>query len=309
MSSIDFDYWENVIIYKSLTDASFLSKIIDHIKLDYFENTNIAKIFGLIKAFYEKRDKLPTVTELKAYLVTAELKNCFKVVAGSFKDMDRNIDPNELIDNTERFIKEKAIYSTMLEVAGDLSGGKLDTAVLLSKFENVCSINFDKDFGLDIFKDIEKIIVDLNDEEEFLSTGWEWLDKHLGGGYLKNGKSIYIFAGETNVGKSIILGNTAVSLAKQGKNVLLITLEMSELIYSRRCCSAITSIPMGTLKADQQTLRVMMNEESGKCGSLLIKEFPPSTMTANDIKSFIMDILASGIKLDAIVIDYINLAL
>jgi replicative DNA helicase len=307
MSQIDFDYWENVIIYKSLTDQSYLAKIIDHIKLDYFTNTNIAKIFGLIKGYYNKRDKVPTITELKAYLITDELKNCFKAVAGTFKELDRNIDERELLDNTERFIKEKAVYNTVLEIASDLSTGKLDTELLLAKFEKVVGINFDRDFGLDLFEDIEKVIDDLNDEEEYISTGWEWVDKQLGGGLLKNGKSIYVFAGETNVGKSIVLGNIATNLVDQGKNVLLITLEMAELIYAQRICSNITRIPMRELKSEQSTLRVMINEEKTKGGKLIIKEFPPSQITPNDMKAFIMDVIASGIKFDALVLDYINL--
>lgn len=307
MNNIDFDYWENVIIYKSLTDQAYLAKIIDHLKSDYFNNANIAKIFNLIKGYYAKREKLPTITELRAYLLTDELRNCFKAVASTFKELDSNIDDQELLDNTERFIKEKAIYNTMLQVAGDISSGELDTAALLSKFENVCNINFDKDFGLEVFRDIETIIEDLNSEEEYLSTGWEWLDKQLGGGLLKNGKSLYVFAGETNVGKSIVLGNLATNLANQGKTVLLITLEMSELIYARRICSNVTRIPMKELKSEQSTLRLMIQEEGKRGGKILIKEFPPSTVTTNELKAFIIDILASGIQIDAIVLDYINL--
>lgn len=307
MSEIDFDYWENVIIYKALTDQSYLGKIIDHLKLDFFKNANIAKIFGLIKGYYIKRDKLPTITELKAYLVTDELKNCFRTVATTFKELDKNIDEQELIENTERFIKEKAIYNTMLSVAGDLGSGQLDTADLLDKFEKVCSINFDKDFGLDVFNDIEKIIDDLNNEEEYIPTGWDWVDKQLGGGFLKNGRSLYVFAGETNVGKSIVLGNIATNIANQGKNVLLITLEMSELVYARRICSNFTRIPIKELKSEQQTLRILMQEEKQKGGRLLIKEFPPASISPNEVKSFIIDLIASGIKIDAIVLDYINL--
>lgn len=304
---IDFDYWENVIIYKSLTDQSFLSKIIEHVKLDYFKNTNIAKIFGLIKAFYIKRDKLPTITELKAYLVTDELKNCFKIVASTFKDLDKNIDEAELIENTERFIKEKAIYNTMLAAASDLSDGKLDTSVLLDQFERVCNINFEKNFGLDLFEDVETIIEDLNNEEEYISTGWEWVDKQLGGGLLRNGRSLYVFAGETNVGKSIVLGNLASNIVNQGKTVLLITLEMSELIYARRICSNVTRIPIRDLKSEQHALRMMLKEEKMRGGKLLIKEFPPSTITPNEIKAFTMDLISSGIKPDTIVLDYVNL--
>ena len=37
------------------------------------------------------------------------------------------------------------------------------------------------------------------------------------GGFLENGRSLYVFAGESNVGKSIFLGNIACNLASKGK--------------------------------------------------------------------------------------------
>jgi len=40
---------------------------------------------------------------------------------------------------------------------------------------------------------------------------------------------------------------------------------------------------------------------------LLIKEFPPSTITPNQLKGFVKKIIDSGIKIDAIVLDYLNL--
>jgi replicative DNA helicase len=124
---------------------------------------------------------------------------------------------------------------------------------------------------------------------------------------LERGKALYVFAGETNVGKSIVLGNIATNVVLQGKTVLLITLEMSELVYATRLCSNITQIPIRDLRTDQQSLRSIMNMEKEKGGKLLIKEFPPSSITPAGLKSFVADIIASGIKIDCIVVDYINL--
>ena len=77
---LDLDYYEQVIIYKGLTNEQFLGKIIDHLKPDYFNDKNIRQIFTLIKNFYIKRNTLPTTTELKSYLVNDELKDSFKTI-------------------------------------------------------------------------------------------------------------------------------------------------------------------------------------------------------------------------------------
>ena len=125
----------------------------------------------------------------------------------------------------------------------------------------------------------------------------------LDGGFLQSGKSLYVFAGETNIGKSIFLGNVASNIASQGKNVLLITLEMSELLYARRICTHVSKIPMKEMAVNGHSLRAAMKEEPGQ---IFIKEFPPSTITPNTIKAFTKKFTDKGIKLDAIVIDYLE---
>lgn len=308
MGKLDLDYFEKVICYRSLIDSTYLASVVDYIKPNYFKDKNIGKIFTIIKEFHEKRNKLPTITEVKTYLTTEELKTAFKTVVESLKDIDKNIDTDELYDNTQQYLKEKAVYYTMLDIAGDISSGKVDTANILSRVEESCNINLTTDKGLDVYEDIELLIDDLCNVQKSIPSTWEWLDTALNGGFLENGRSLYVFAGETNIGKSIFLGNVATNIAKQGKNVLLITLEMSELLYARRLCTNISKIPLKELSTNVHSLRQAVREkiDSGS-GKILIKEFPPSTITPNQLKGFIKKINDTGIKIDAIVLDYLNL--
>ena len=115
---------------------------------------------------------------------------------------------------------------------------------------------------------------------------------------------MYVFAGETNIGKSIFLGNIASNIAEEGKNVLLVTLEMSELLYARRICSNVTKIPMKELAQNSASIKHGMSQQGGK---IFIKEFPPATITVNQLKAFVKKFEEQGIKLDAIVLDYLNL--
>jgi replicative DNA helicase len=304
VSKLDLDYFENILIYKSLTDSGYLASIADFVKPEYFKNKSIASIFDIIKDFSEKRNKLPTATEIKSYLVSDEQKESFKELVKSFSDIDNTLDKDELYDNTEQFLKEKAVYHTMLNVAEDVSSGKVDTSVVLDKFEKSCNINLVTDLGLDFYGDVDKLIDDLNSVERYVPSKWEWLDNCLGGGFLEAGKALYVFAGETNIGKSIFLGNIASNIAEEGKNVLLVTLEMSELLYARRICSNVTKIPMKELAQNSASIKHGMNQHGGK---IFIKEFPPATITANQLKAFVKKFEEQGIKLDAIVLDYLNL--
>tara|TARA_R110002167_G_scaffold45676_1_gene137093 strand:- start:9141 stop:10454 length:1314 start_codon:yes stop_codon:yes gene_type:complete len=304
MGKLNLDYFENVLMYNALTDSGYLSTIADIVQPEYFKSKDIANVFTIIKDFNDKRNELPTTTEIKQYLITDEQKDSFKRLVTSFAEIDKNINKDELLENTEQFLKEKAVYHTMLKAAEDISAGDVDTSVILDKFEKSCNISLVTDLGLGVKTNIDDIIADLTTVEDKIPSTWEWLDDSLDGGFLRAGKSLYVFAGETNIGKSIFLGNIASNIAKQGKNVLLITLEMSELLYARRICTNISKIPMKEMAVNGSSLRAAITESPG---NIYIKEFPPSTITPNTIKAFAKKFTDQGIKLDAIVIDYLNL--
>ena len=224
-SNLDLDFYESVIVYHVLTDETYMSSIIDVISPEYFDNKHIKSIIGIITEFYKNRDSIPTLTEVKSYLTTPQLLEDFKMVVSIISDFDKSFNHDELYENTEQFLKEKAVYNTILSVADDCKSGQMNTGDILSKFESACGLSIQADTGFDYFNDVDRHITDLLHQDSTVSTGWSWLDNKIGGGYLENGRAIYIYAGETNIGKSIFLGNTAVNLASAGKTVLLITLE------------------------------------------------------------------------------------
>ena len=269
MSQIDWDYYEYVIVYNALTSRDYLASIIDQSSPEYFNNKDIRNVFEVIRTFFEKRNEIPTLTEVKTYLVDDKLKDSFKRVVQKFTDLNKKYNRDELLDNTEQFLKERAVYS---------------------------------------FEDIDQHVDDLLTIDGTIPSTWGWLDEKIGGGYLENGRAIYVFAGETNIGKSIFLGNTATNIARQGKTVLLISLEMSEMVYSKRLSSDITKIPLSTLHVSTDELKeraLAFRDNHG--AKLLIKEFPPNTVTCNQVRAFIERIINSGVEVDAIVLDYINL--
>ena len=165
------------------------------------------------------------------------------------------------------------------------------------------------DIGLDFFSDIDTHIDDLEKEEKFIPSNWEWLDRKLGGGFLETGRSLYLFAGATNVGKSIFLGNIAANVAAQGKTVVLISLEMSELMYAKRISSGVTQIPLNELQDNSTSVKekVVKYQTNHPKSKLIVKEFPPNAITANQLSAYLKKLTNKGIKPDMVVLDYINL--
>ena len=309
MRELDLDFFEKVILYKSITDEKYLGSIIDYFKPSFFKDKKIKDIFQIISDFYIANNTVPTVTEIKSYLNTDKLKESFKDTVLTLKEIDKNINEDELYRNTERFLKEKAVYTTMVDVAEKCSKNDINTSEILSKFESACSINLTVDLGIEVLSNSDLIIKDLNKEENFISTGYPWIDQKIGGGLQENGRALYVFAGETNIGKSVFLANIAVNIANQNKTVLIISLEMPEIIYAKRLSSNITKIPIFRLKGEQDQLKTGITDFSRKNpnSKIFIKEFPPSTLTPIQLNAFIKKFLSKGIKVDAIVIDYLNL--
>jgi replicative DNA helicase len=309
LKKIDLDFYENVVIYHSLVDPHYLGGIVDYLDPALFKNQDIRSIIKIITIFFREHGVTPTATEIKTYLTTDELKSSFKKVVSSFSEIDKKFNKDELLTNTEAFLKERAVYNTLLEAAEKLDSKKLNTSELLHSVEKAVGISLTTERGLEIFEDVDVLIEDLNRVEPHISSGWKWLDNKIGGGFQENGRSLYVFIGETNVGKSIFLGNLASNIALQNKTVLLISLEMPETMYARRLASSISRIPMSNLSTDAQTLKTLIKEtkEKHSKAKILIKEFPPSTLTPSQLTAFIKKLIQSGIRPDAIVLDYINI--
>ena len=305
----NFSEYEKIIAFKAITDSSYLNSIADYIKPEYFEDDNIAEYFKIVTEFYDKRRVLPTFTEIKTYLNSPILRENFKKLLMSIQGFDKNLDTTELYENTERFIKERATACQLSEIGDNVEYKIKNPQEVLDAFDEICKINLNCETGIEIYRDIDLVIDDILNVEAYISSGWAWLDDALGGGYLEAGKSLYLFAGQANIGKSIFLGNVAANIAAQGKSVLVITLEMSEMVYAKRITSNITKIPMKDFKFNTHSLKSMVMDENKKNpeGKIFIKEFPPSTITPNKLSAFIKKLVDSGEHIDTIVIDYLSL--
>jgi replicative DNA helicase len=309
MLKLDLDFFENIFLYKSCTDKQYLASTIDYTKPEFFKNKDNKKVFEIIKNFYDNRNELPNLTEIKQYCTDDVSKGSFKNVLTMFQTLDKTYNEEELMHNTEQFLKEKAVFSTLLDVAAEVSKGNSDTTVILDKFEKSCNISLHTDIGLDLYNNIDDVIKQFQDVQETIPSTWSWLDDYIGGGFQKDGRALYVFAGETNIGKSIFLGNIAANIASQNKTVMLITLEMPEILYAKRICTNVSKIPMKTIHLETNSLKAAVDDIKKKTpgGRILIKEFPPATMTPRQIQAFIKKVEDRGIKIDAIVLDYLNL--
>lgn len=289
MSKIDLDFFEKIIFKQSLKkDSEYLGSCIEHLDENLFQDKDIGKIIGVVKNFYLENDKPPTLTELKVRINSAELKSCLKNAVESVRSIEDNIDDSELIRNTEYFLKQRK-YFRLIESAVDQQSinKEFDVDALSRDMEKIHGISLIDNLGLDFFNETDRLAEYFQKQDSFISTGYRGLDDAFGGGFFKEGRSFYVLGGETNVGKSIVLANIIVNVLMQKLNVVLYTLEMSELRYAKRISSIITGIAMNQLGENISDYKDFIESfKNDYMSRLIIKEFPTKSVNAKQLTAY-----------------------
>ncbi len=305
-SKIDLDFFETILLYNALTDQEYLSSIIGYIDQSHFNDKNIGRVVKQISGFFSERGTVPSVSEIKARLVVEEDKKALAEIKARLASLEGPFNKEELIQNTERFFKERHVYKTIVNIAEKISDQNLNIEEVLVEFEAAYNISLKENLGHWYFEDIDKHIKELIAIYNPIPTGWKFFDERTEGGLFP--KTLTVFAGQVNVGKSIVLGNIATNMLLADKNVLLISLEMSEFMYAKRISTQLTQIPHNDLKTFTEELKEQIKHiQKSISGNLVIKEYPPKTVTVRQIDSYITKLHHKGFKPDIVVVDYINL--
>ena len=305
-AKLDLDFFETVLLFNALGDQEYLSSIISYIDPTLFNDKNIGKVMGRLSEFFLERGTVPTLTEIKARLSSEEDRKALTEVKPKLSQIEGPFNKDELIQNTEKFLKERFVYKTILNVAEKFSDQTFKLEEALVDFEKAYNINLSENLGHWYFDDIDKHVQDLVAIYKPISTGWKFFDDKTEGGLFP--KTLVVFAGQVNVGKSIVLGNISTNMLLANKNVLLISLEMSEFMYSKRISSQLTQIPHGDLKTYTEELKEQVKHIKKTVeGNLIVKEFPPKSVTVRHIDAYITKLKHKGFVPDIVVIDYVNL--
>ncbi len=311
MSKIDLDFFEKVVLQQCLKkDNTYLCAVVEHLDKELFKNPDIAAIIGVIKSFYDERDAIPTLTELKVRINESKVKDNLEKAVKQIKELDSEYDEKELLDNTEHFLKQRKTDIILAKAIDQkMENKEVDIEAFQSENEKISSISLIDNLGLDYFGDQDTVVKYLTEKDLFISTGYKVVDEAFGGGMFKEGRAIYGIGGETNVGKSILVGNIITNVIRQGLDVVLVTLEMSEKRYAKRISSMLTNIAISQLsdKIDnyKEFIRDFISDNTAR---LQIKEFAAKTVNPRNIKAYIKQLeRKKNFNPSLIAIDYLTL--
>ena len=219
------------------------------------------------------------------------------------KDRVNDEHRNWFMDNFEQFCRHKALEGAILASADKLERKEYGTVEGLIK--EAVEIGLAKDFGTNYWEDPAGRIQAIKDNRGQNTTGWETFDRVLYGGF--NTGELNIFAGGSGSGKSLFMQNLALNWALQGKNVVYISLELSEELCAMRLDAMLTGMGTKDVMKNTSDVELRVKMASKKAGGLQIVQMKNGS-TVNDIKAYLKEFqIQKNVKVDALLVDYLDL--
>ena len=215
-----------------------------------------------------------------------------------------------MIDTTEKFCKDKAIYNAIVDGISIIDGKDKDRNrdSIPSILTDALSVSFDNAVGHDYILDADSRFDFYHRIEEKIPFDLEYFNKITKGGLPP--KTLNIALAGTGVGKSLFMCHMAANCLSQGKNVLYVTLEMAEERIAERIDANLMNISMEDLqdlpkKMFDDKMAKIMKKTSGK---LIVKEYPTASANSNHFRGLIKELaIKKSFKPDIIFIDYLNI--
>ena len=304
---------ERTTLSNLVYNEPYARKVLPFIKPEYFNNRHERVVFEEINKFVEKYGNQPTKEAL-----SIELDNRKDLTDEEFKSVlnivetlsDAEVDMQWLVDTTEKFCKDKAVYNAILSGIQIIEGkDKQQTAEAIpSILSEALAVAFDQNVGHDYVEDGEDRFEFYHKREEKIEFDLDYFNKITKGGLPQ--KTLNIALAGTGVGKSLFMCHMAASTLMQGKNVLYITLEMAEERIAERIDANLMNITMDDLhelpkKMFTDRLSKIQTKTNGK---LIIKEYPTASAHTGHFRSLIKELaLKKSFRPDIIFIDYLNI--
>jgi len=305
---------ETQILTNLINNERYIRKVIPFMREDYFSEAEDRKVFQTIKTYVDKYNGTPTKSALLIALqedrsVTEDLYlKCESNINGM--NPEDNTDEAWLLDETEKYCKDKAIYNAIMESIQIIDGSNKEIGpdALPSLLSDALAVGFDNNVGHDYIENADKRYEFYHRLEEKVPFDLEYFNKITEGG-LAN-KTLNIALAGTGVGKSLFMCHMASAAISSGKNVLYITLEMAEERIAERIDANMMNVPIQDLK---DMPKKMFENRIGKInekiqGRLIIKEYPTASAHAGHFKALLNELkLKKSFRPDIIFIDYLNI--
>ena len=304
---------ERTALTQLVTNEEYARKVLPFLKGDYFSDKTERTIFEEISKFVDKYNKIPTQTSLE--IEVQSRKDLNETDYSKVVDVIKTLKPTDvdfdwLVDTTEKFCKDKAVYNAIVEGISIIDGKdkKRDADAIPSILTDALAVGFDNRVGHDYLLDYDDRFEFYHKIEEKIPFDLEFFNKVTKGGLPP--KTLNIALAGTGVGKSLFMCHVAANCLSQGRNVLYITLEMAEERIAERIDANLMNISIDDLhELPKQMFGDKINKIIKKtCGKLIVKEYPTASAHTAHFRGLIKELaIKKTFKPDIIFVDYLNI--
>ena len=305
---------ERTTLSELVGNEQYARKVLPFIRGEYFGDRTERIVFEEIQKFVEKYNALPTKSTLEIEIDSRrdlnedDIRRVLTVVKELENDKDVNFE--WLVETTEKFCKDKAVYNAIVEGIQIIDGKDKSRGpdAIPSILTDALAVGFDNSVGHDYLLDADARFEYYHTIEEKIPFDLEFFNRITKGGLPP--KTLNIALAGTGVGKSLFMCHMAANCMNQGKNVLYITLEMAEERIAERIDANLMNVTMGDLhslsrKMYDSKINKIIKETNGQ---LVIKEYPTASAHSAHFRGLIKELaIKKSFKPDIIFIDYLNI--
>ena len=304
---------ETNILSQLINSESYARKVLPFLKEEYFQTVTDRLLVTKIKQYMDKYNVPPSKEALIIELDHEELREVdYNESVSQVERMTVDEDTNEqwLIDKTEQFCQEKAVYNAIMESIHIIDGKSKDKTktAIPQVLSEALAVSFDNHIGHDFIEDYQQRFDFYHHKEERVPFDLEYMNKITKGGIPR--KSLNIILAGTGVGKSLAMCHFAASNMMQGKNVLYITMEMAEEKIAERIDANLLNVRVDDLvKLDKSMYDKKIADLRARTpGRLIIKEYPTASAHSGHFRHLINELkIKRNFIPDIIYIDYLNI--
>ncbi len=308
---------EEIIFRNLLENEDYTRKVLPYLKKEYFQDITDRALFEAIDEFFTKYNACPS----KASLIIEIDANDNTLTDEEFSSVNELLveidshkathDDQWVLDSTEKWCQDKALYNAIMTSVNIMDDSKTSTTpkdAIPTLLQDALAVSFDPSIGHDFIEDAAKRFEFYHQKHNRIPFDLDYFNKITDGGWLP--KTLNVFIAGTGVGKTLVMGHMAANNLLDGKNVLYITLEISEERIGERIDANLLDIPISTLKEIPKSTfdSRIAGLRTKTTGKLIVKEYPPGAANALHFYHLIQELkLKKDFVPDIVYVDYINL--
>jgi len=304
---------EQVILRNMLTDDKYMRKVLPFIRPEYFEGV-YRQLFKEAGKFIAKYNKLPNLEAFKIELdnssafTESQYSHAVEILPNIFQG--EKSDERWLIDQTEKWCQDRAIHNAIMESINIIDGKheSLTKNALPDMLQKALAVSFDTNIGHDYIENVDERYEYYHEQEERIKFDLDYFNLITKGGLPR--KTLNIALAGTGVGKSLFMCHVAADVLTQGRNVLYISMEMSEEKIAERIDANLLNVPIDQLEnlSKDMLKDKVANIAKKTSGKLIIKEYPTGAASSAHFRALLNELkLKKNFVPEMIFIDYLNI--